>query len=193
MTNSVSKFGIEYDSLSDLVAFGVAPAVLLYTWSLSYYGKWGLVAAFLFVLCGALRLARFNIQIGIVESKVFNGLAIPAAAAVVVTGILLYNDRVGPGHCHHIIVPISAVILSLLMVSNVKYYSFKNLNYFARKPFMSFLLIVLVLLIVVAEPQIMLFSAMLGYALSGPVWFLIRFWERYRGSRTPVKNQPDSG
>jgi CDP-diacylglycerol--serine O-phosphatidyltransferase len=192
MTNSVSKFGIEYDSLSDLVAFGVAPAVLLYTWSLSYYGKWGLVAAFLFVLCGALRLARFNIQIGIVESKVFNGLAIPAAASVVVTGILLYNDQVGPGTCHHVLILVSVVILSLLMVSNVKYYSFKNLNYFARKPFMSFLLIVLALLVVVAEPQIMLFTVMLGYSLSGPVWFLIRMVERYRGPRAEVQKQPPS-
>jgi len=184
MTNSVSKFGIEYDSLSDLVAFGVAPAVLVYAWSLSYYGKWGSVAACLFVLCGALRLARFNIQIGIVESKVFNGLAIPAAAAVIVTGILLYTDQVGKGPYPHVLILVAVVILSLLMVSNVKYYSFKNLNYFSRKPFMSFLLIVLVLMVVVAEPQIMLFTVMMGYCLSGPVWFLMRMVNRYRGPRT---------
>ncbi len=184
MTNSVSKFGIEYDSLSDLVAFGVAPAVLVYTWSLSAYGKWGSVAACLFVLCGALRLARFNIQIGIVESKVFNGLAIPAAAAIIVTGILLYEDKVGKGPYPHILVLAAVVVLSLLMVSNVKYYSFKNLNYFSRKPFMSFLLIVLALMIVVAEPQIMLFAVMTGYGLSGPVWFLMRCGNRYRSPQT---------
>lgn len=193
MTNSVSKFGIEYDSLSDLVAFGVAPAVLAYTWSLSFYGKWGLVAAFLFVLCGALRLARFNIQIGIVESKVFNGLAIPAAAAVIVTGILLYDDRVGSGTCHSIFILLAVVALSLLMVSNIKYYSFKNLNYFSRKPFMSFLLILLALLIVVAEPQIMLFTVMLGYALSGPAWFLIRMIRRHRGAPPEAASQSPSG
>lgn len=193
MTNSVSKFGIEYDSLSDLVAFGVAPAVLAYAWSLSFYGKWGLVAAFLFVLCGALRLARFNIQIGIVESKVFNGLAIPAAAAVIVTGILLYDDRVGSGPCHSIFILLAVVALSLLMVSNIKYYSFKNLNYFSRKPFMSFLLIVLALLIVVAEPQIMLFAVMLGYALSGPLWFLIRMIQRHRGAPPKASTQSFSG
>jgi len=184
MTNSMSKFGTEYDSLSDLVAFGVAPALLVYSWSLSYYGKWGWVVAFLFVLCGALRLARFNIQIGIVESKVFNGLAIPAAAAVVASGILLYADQVGKEPYHHILILVAVVVLSLLMVSNVKYYSFKNLNYFARKPFMSFLLIVLALMIVVAEPQIMLFSVMMGYCLSGPVWFLMRLVNRYREPRT---------
>ncbi|OPY15859.1 MAG: CDP-alcohol phosphatidyltransferase [Syntrophus sp. PtaU1.Bin005] len=187
MTNSVSKFGIEYDSLSDLVAFGVAPAVLIYLWSLSSFGKWGSVTACLFVLCGALRLARFNIQIGIVESKVFKGLAIPAAAAVIVTGILLYEDKVGKGPYPHILVLAAVVILSLLMVSNVKYYSFKNLNYFARKPFMSFLVIVLALLIVVAEPQVMLFTVMTGYALSGPAWFLLRLVKRHRRPATEAQ------
>jgi len=186
MTNSMSKFGTEYDSLSDLVAFGVAPALLVYSWSLSYYGKWGWVVAFLFVLCGALRLARFNIQIGIVESKVFNGLAIPAAAAVVVTGILLYDYLVGEGPCHHVLIPVAVAILSLLMVSNVKYYSFKDLNYFSRKPFVSFFLIVLVLLIIVAEPQIMIFTFALGYCLSGPVWTLIKIVSHYRESRVQV-------
>jgi len=183
MTNSMSKFGTEYDSLSDLVAFGVAPAVMVYLWSLSHYGKWGVVASFLFVLCGALRLARFNIQIGIVESKVFNGLAIPAAAAVVVTGILLYDYLVGKGSFPHVLIPVAVVVLSFLMVSNVKYYSFKDLNYFARKPFMSFFLIVIVLLIIVAEPQIMVFIFALTYCLSGPVWMLFRILRRYRDSR----------
>jgi len=190
MTNSVSKFGIEYDSLSDLVAFGVAPAVLIYLWSLSSFGKWGSVTACLFVLCGALRLARFNIQIGIVESKVFNGLAIPAAAAVIVTGVLLYDYLVGPGPCQHILILAAVVILSLLMVSNVKYYSFKNLNYFSRKPFMSFLLIVLILLIIVAEPQVMIFTVALGYTLSGTIWTLMKMTASYRDSREQASKQP---
>src|SRR4030066_1046056 len=80
-TNTTSKFGSEYDSLSDVIAFGVAPAFLAYNWAMSFSGRWGWIAAFLFVLCGALRLARYNIQIGIIESKVFNGLPIPAAPA----------------------------------------------------------------------------------------------------------------
>ena len=173
-TNTTSKFGAEYDSLSDLVAFGVAPAVLVYTWGLMEFGKWGWIAASLFVICGALRLARFNIQIGIVESKVFNGLPIPAAAAVVATGILLYYKLGGTGTFHHILVLLGVFAIAVLMVSNIKYYSFKDLNFFAKKPFMSFLLIVCIMIIIIAETEIMIFTFALGYAISGPSWFLFK-------------------
>jgi CDP-diacylglycerol--serine O-phosphatidyltransferase len=174
MTNTMSKFGAEYDSLSDLVAFGVAPAVMMYTWSLFHYGKWGWIAAFLFVVCGALRLARFNVQISLIDSRVFNGLPIPAAAAVTATAVLMYYYLGGKGRFTDLIVIFSVVGLALLMVSSVKYYSFKDLNFFARQPFMSFFLMVLILIIVVAEPQIMIFTFSIGYALSGPVWLLAR-------------------
>jgi CDP-diacylglycerol---serine O-phosphatidyltransferase len=174
-TNTTSKFGAEYDSLSDLVAFGVAPAILVYTWGLSEYGRWGWLAASLFVICGALRLARFNIQIGIIESKVFNGLPIPAAAAVLATGILLYYKLGGTGTYHSIFVLLGVFAIAFLMVSSVKYYSFKDLNFFAKKPFMSFLLIVCVLYVVIAETEIMIFTFALGYALSGPAWFFFKF------------------
>ncbi|HUH67322.1 MAG TPA: CDP-diacylglycerol--serine O-phosphatidyltransferase [Syntrophales bacterium] len=174
MTNTTSKFGSEYDSLADLVAFGVAPSLLAYSWALSVYGKWGWLAAFLFVVCGALRLARFNIQIGLIESKVFNGLPIPGAAAVVSTGVMLYYYLGGEGHFNDITILISVVALSLLMVSSIKYYSFKDLNFFSRKPFMSFVLIVLIMVIVIAEPQIMMFTFAFGYSLSGPVWSLFK-------------------
>jgi len=174
MTNTTSKFGSEYDSLSDLVAFGVAPAILAYTWALSIFGKWGWLAAFLFVVCGALRLARFNIQIGLIESKVFNGLPIPGAAAVVATGVLLFYYLGGEGKFNDLTILICMVFLSLLMVSNIKYYSFKDLNFFSRKPFMSFVLIVFIMIIVIAEPQIMMFTFSLGYSLSGPAWAIIK-------------------
>jgi CDP-diacylglycerol--serine O-phosphatidyltransferase len=174
MTNTTSKFGAEYDSLSDLIAFGVAPSTLAYMWSLSAFGKWGWVASFLFVICGALRLARFNIQIGIVESKVFNGLPIPGAAAVIAASVLLYHYFGLEGHFENLIILVLVVALSMFMVSNIKYYSFKDLNFFARKPFMSFLLIVLVLVIVATEPQIMIFTFFLGYSLSGPIWSLYK-------------------
>jgi CDP-diacylglycerol---serine O-phosphatidyltransferase len=170
MTNTTSKFGAEYDSLSDLVAFGVAPAILAYHWALMSYGKWGWLATFLIVTCGALRLARFNVQIGIIDSKVFNGLPIPAGASVIATTVLLYFKLGGVGQFHHFYILIGTVIVALLMVSNIKYYSFKDLNFFARKPFMSFVLIIVILVIVVAEPQIMIFTFCFGYALSGPVW-----------------------
>ena len=173
-TNTTSKFGAEYDSLSDLVAFGVAPSILVYTWGLTGFGKWGWIAASLFVICGALRLARFNIQIGIIESKVFNGLPIPAAASVVATGILLYHYLGGEGKYHNIGILLGVFAVALLMVSSIKYYSFKDLNFFAKKPFMSFLLIVCVMFIVIAEPEIMIFTFALGYAISGPTWFLFK-------------------
>ena len=174
VTNTLSRFGAQYDSLSDLVAFGVAPAFLAYTWALSSYGKWGWMAAFLFVVCGALRLARFNIQTNLIESRIFNGLPIPGAAAVVSTGVLLFYYLGGAGKFNDLTILIVLVALSLLMVSNIKYYSFKDLDFFSRKPFMSFVLIILVLIIVAAEPQIMVFVFFLGYSLSGPAWALVK-------------------
>jgi CDP-diacylglycerol---serine O-phosphatidyltransferase len=181
MTNTTSKFGSEYDSLSDLVAFGVAPAILAYTWALSSYGKWGWLAAFLFVVCGALRLARFNIQIGLIESKVFNGLPIPGAATVLATGVLFFYYLGGEGKFNELFVLIVVVALSLLMVSSVKYYSFKDLNFFSRKPFMSFVLIVFILIIIIAEPQVMMFTFSFGYSLSGPVWTLFKIGKKAQG------------
>jgi CDP-diacylglycerol--serine O-phosphatidyltransferase len=170
ITHTTSKFGGEYDSLCDLVTFGVAPALLVYNWSLIAYGKWGWLAAFLFCVCGALRLARFNVQVGVMDSRVFNGLPIPGGASVVATGVLLYYYLGGEGRFSELPVLLGVVAVSLCMVSSIKYYSFKDLNFFSRKPFMSFVLIVLILVIVVAEPQIMMFTFAFGYSLSGPVW-----------------------
>jgi CDP-diacylglycerol--serine O-phosphatidyltransferase len=177
-TNTTSKFGAEYDSLSDLIAFGVAPSLLAYNWTMSFYGKWGWIAAFLFVVCGALRLARYNIQIGIIESKVFNGLPIPAAASVIATTVLFY-DYVGvEGKFHNYYLLFFVTILSFLMVSNIKYYSFKDMKLFVRKPFMSFFLLVILLILAVAETQIMAFIVFLGYAISGPIWSLIKLGQK---------------
>lgn len=170
ITHTTSKFGGEYDSLCDLVTFGVAPALLVYNWSLIAYGKWGWLAAFLFCVCGALRLARFNVQAGVIDSRVFNGLPIPGGAAVVATGVLLFYYLGGEGRFSELPVMLGVIALSLCMVSSIKYYSFKDLNFFSRKPFMSFVLIVLILVIVVAEPEIMMFTFTFGYSLSGPVW-----------------------
>jgi len=189
MTNTTSKFGAEYDSLADLVSFGVAPALLAYTWSLQDFGRWGWVAAFLFITCGALRLARFNIQIGIIDSRVFNGLPIPGAAAVVATGVLIYYKLGGVGHFNHVLVLISVLVLSLFMVSNIKYYSFKDLNFFAKKPFMSFVLIICILVVVIAEPQIMIFTFIAGYSLSGPVWLVAKV---YRQGLASMKEKRDT-
>ncbi len=179
MTHTTSKFGGEYDSLCDLVALSAWRRPFWSTTGrLLAYGKWGWLAAFLFVVCGALRLARFNVQIGVIDSRVFNGLPIPGGAAVVATGVLLFYYLGGEGRFPDLSIMIGVVALSLFMVSSIKYYSFKDLNFFSRKPFMSFVLIVVILVIVVAEPQIMMFTFAFGYSLSGPVWALCRLGRR---------------
>ncbi|MEA1970850.1 MAG: CDP-diacylglycerol--serine O-phosphatidyltransferase [Thermodesulfobacteriota bacterium] len=183
VTNTTSKFGAEYDSLSDLVAFGMAPAILAYSWALVSFGRYGWLAAFLFVVCGALRLARFNVQIGIMESKVFNGLAIPAAAVVIATAVLFFYYLGGEGQFNHVSVMGCTVALSLLMVSNIKYYSFKDMDFFSRKPFMTFVLIIFMLTVIVLEPQIMLFVMALAYSLSGPVWWLFKIAKKQNQKR----------
>jgi CDP-diacylglycerol--serine O-phosphatidyltransferase len=189
LTNTTSKFGAEYDSIADVIAFGMAPALLAYSWSLSIYGKWGWIACFLFVLCGALRLARFNIQIGIIESKVFNGLPIPAAAAVVATTVIFFDYSGAEGKFHNEFVMAFVIILSLLMVSGVKYYSFKDMSLLARKPFIFFFGSTVLLIIVVLEWETMLFVIMLGYAISGPVWWVIKYdRQRYLAAKEKKNN-----
>ena len=178
MTNTSTKFGAEYDSLADVIAFGVAPGVMAYMWSLSAFGKWGWAVAFLFVVCGALRLARFNVQLGIIDSKVFNGLPIPGAACVLATSVLLFYKLGGEGRFDNLSVIVGVFFLALLMVSNVKFYSFKDLNYFARKPFTSLVLIILILIVVYAEPEIMIFTFVTGYGLSGPIWSIYKLCHR---------------
>jgi CDP-diacylglycerol--serine O-phosphatidyltransferase len=194
MTHTTSKFGGEYDSLCDLVTFGVAPAILLYNWSLLSYGKLGWLAAFLFVVCGALRLARFNVQIGVIDSRFFNGLPIPGGAAVLATGVILFYYLGGEGRFPSWSIMIGEVAIALFMVSSIKYYSFKDLNFFSRKPFMSFVLIVLVLVIVVANPEIMLFTFAFGYSLSGPAWALFKLGRRllveFRAKKAQCPDQP---
>jgi CDP-diacylglycerol--serine O-phosphatidyltransferase len=174
MTGTTSRFGVEYDSLADLVAFGVAPGLLMYSWALKPFGKLGWLAAFLYVVCGALRLARFNVQVDTVESKRFLGLPIPAAASMVATCVLLFYHLGGSGSIRKVSVLILIYVLALLMVSNVRYYSFKDPDLVKRQPFGFLVLLIFLIIVVVAEPQIMLFSLMSCYALSGPVGYLFR-------------------
>jgi CDP-diacylglycerol--serine O-phosphatidyltransferase len=187
MTHTTSRFGVEYDSLSDLVAFGVAPSVLAYTWSLNSFGKWGWLAAALFTTCGALRLARFNVQIGVIDSRYFNGLAIPAAAIVVASTVLLYFYLGGEGTFPHVGILVGMISLSLLMVSSIKFYSFKDLHFLTREPFMTVVLAVILMIIVLAEPQVMIFTFAVSYAASGPIWWVLRTVRRLFGS---VKGEP---
>jgi CDP-diacylglycerol--serine O-phosphatidyltransferase len=181
LTATTSKFGVEYDSLSDLLAFGLAPALLLYEWALRPYGKWGWSVAFLFVVCGALRLARYNVQIDTVEAVSFKGLPIPAAAGMVVSTVLIFHkfDRPGPTENHVILAVV--FLLAVLMVSNVKYSSFKELDLRRRKPFPVLLGIIVLLILIVNEPQIVLFTIGVLYVAHGPVLSLV-LWRRQRAA-----------
>lgn len=188
MTNSTSNFGVQYDSLADLVAFGVAPALLVYLWALQPYGRYGWVAAFLFVVCGALRLARFNVQIGVIDPRYFNGLPIPAAATMVATTILMWHDFGNDTGGRHIVVLLMIYLLSFLMVSNIKYYSFKKFELFKRKPFPALVAAVLLFLVVAVEPFLLGCLLMAAYVISGPVLSLLLLLQRRRTAAASTTN-----
>jgi len=169
LTRTTSRFGIEYDSLSDLVAFGVAPGILVYCWALEPWHTWGWLAASLYVTCGALRLARFNVQYDNVEKRHFVGLPIPAAADVVASTVLLYYYFGGEGATHkHLIVLLVIYALGGLMVSNIKYFSFKEVNIHKRQPFWLLVAGIFLLKLLIAEPQLFVFTGATLFAASGP-------------------------
>jgi CDP-diacylglycerol--serine O-phosphatidyltransferase len=183
LTRATSSFGIQYDSLADLVAFGVAPGILVYQWALRTWGRWGWLAASLYVTCGALRLARFNVQIASVEKRHFVGLPIPAAADVIAATVLLYYWLGGEGETgKHIMMLLVIFAVAGLMVSEIKYYSFKEIRFHHRHPFSVLLLLIAVIYLTVGQPEVMLFLGIAGYALSGPVVLLSRW---LTGRRVP--------
>ncbi len=144
LTNTQSAFGAELDSLSDMVSFGVAPALVIYSWSLEGLGKLGWLAAFIFAAAGALRLARFNTQVLVADKRYFQGLPIPAAAGVLASMVWLCVDSEILGDIVSMMTAILAIIIAILMVSNVRYYSFKEIDLKGRVPFVAILLVVLV-------------------------------------------------
>jgi len=180
MTRTTTRFGVEYDSLADLVSFGVAPAFLVYGWALSQFGRWGWLAAFLFLICGALRLARFNVQINTVEKGQFNGLPIPAAATFVASIILLFYYLGGSGGFKHLALLLAIYVLAFLMVSTVKYNSFKDLEAFRRRPFNTLVVFIFLALLLAAEPQVMIFLFTSAYVVSGPIGELVDAVRRKR-------------
>lgn len=178
MTNTQSAFGAEYDSMSDMVAFGVAPALLSYKWALSELGNVGLAVAFIYAACAALRLARFNTQIGVVDKRWFIGLASPAAAGVVagLVWAISQHDVYGkdmPMIAGLLFAAVVAVV-GLLMVSNIKYYSFKDLDLKGRVPFVVILVAVLAFAVVFSDPPRVLLLLFLIYAASGPINLALR-------------------
>jgi CDP-diacylglycerol---serine O-phosphatidyltransferase len=184
LTHTTSRFGVEYDSLADLVAFGVAPGILVYTWALEPWGTWGWLAASLYVTCGALRLARFNVQIDSVEKQAFVGLPIPAAADMIAATVLVYYFFGGEGATHkHIIVLLVVYSLAALMVSSVPYYSFKDIHWRRRQPFSLLIAAIVAINLLIAYPQVVVFGAISLYLSSGPIWGALRWFRSGRERR----------
>jgi CDP-diacylglycerol--serine O-phosphatidyltransferase len=182
LSGAMSKFGVQYDSLADLISFGVAPALLAFSWALRPYGRFGWLAAFLFVVCGALRLARFNVQSSSGETKYFKGLPIPAAAAMIALTILLYLRLIETDLVKDIVILVMIYVLAFLMVSSIRYFSFKELDLARRKPFSLFIFLILSMIVIIMEPTIVLFGFIFTYVLSGPV-NTVRAWRRRKALR----------
>lgn len=179
MTNTSSAFGAEYDSLSDMVSFGVAPALVSFSWVLGDIGKLGWFAAFIYVAGAALRLARFNTQIGSVDKRYFIGLPSPAAAAAV--GGLIWTAvefNVDPQPFAYA-VAVYVALAGILMVSNALYYSFKDVDLKGKVPFLILAAIVLAVGVISIDPALSLWLLFLGYSISGPIFWLLR--KRKRG------------
>ncbi len=169
MTNTQSEFGAQYDSLSDVISFGLAPSLVMYEWSLASLGKLGWLAAFVYTAGAALRLARFNVQLAVADKRYFTGLASPAAAAVVAGMVWLGHDMGLDGVALNWLTFVLTAGAGLLMVSNMRYYSFKDLDVKGKVPFFAMLIVVLIFVLVSTDPPKVLFGTFLLYALSGPV------------------------
>jgi CDP-diacylglycerol--serine O-phosphatidyltransferase len=193
LTRSTSKFGAEYDSLCDLCSFGMAPAVLLYQWALYPYGRFGWLACFLFVTCGALRLARFNVQANIVEKSYFQGLPIPMAAGIVASSVLAFSDlEIDPVANMGLL--LMTFLLAFVMVSTFRYRSFKDLDLKERHPFRYLVIGVALLVVVALRPEVNLFIMFLTYAVLGAVFGLFRWGKSARKIKSnayiPPTNMP---
>lgn len=185
MTNTQSDFGKEYDSLADMVSFGLAPALVIYQWALVPLGKLGWSAAFLYAAGAALRLARFNTQVGKVDKRYFQGLASPAAAALV-TGLVWLGDDAGWGRPDLALPALClTVIAGVLMVSNIRYHSFKQLDFKNKVPFVFILAVVAIFVLLASDTPRHVFILAFLYALSGPVMTLLQLRQRRAGRNKP--------
>ncbi len=189
LTNTQTEFGAQYDSLSDMVTFGVAPSLLLYQLTLNQLGKIGWLVAFIYTAAVALRLARFNTQIETADKRYFQGLPCPPSAAVMAAfaSICYQNDW----H-NYLFVSILTAVLALfsatLMVSNLRYYSFKELDFKGKVPFLYVLIIIIVFVAIAVNPAIVLFVGSSLYALSGPVLTLMCMQKMRKQKQAAVKN-----
>lgn len=192
LTNTQTPFGAEYDSLSDMVAFGLAPSLVMYLWSLNGLGKLGWLAAFVYTAGAALRLARFNTKVGVADKRYFQGLPSPAAAAVISGSVWVAVDHGVAGTGISYLACLMTIAAGLLMVSNVTYHSFKEVDFRGKVPFFSIVIIMLVFAVVVVQPPLVLFAIFVGYACSGPLLFLLRL-RRRREKRRQAAEAGDSG
>ncbi len=183
MTNTQSAFGEQMDSLSDMVSFGAAPAIISYVWALQGLGRWGWIAAFVYCACAALRLARFNVNTTVVDKRYFQGLPSPAAAALVAGFIWLMTDQ-GVKRAD-LAWPMFGLALysGLTMVTNVPFYSFKDVHMKKSVPFAVIVLIALGIAVINIDPPIVLFGLFVIYGFSG---YLIYFWRKANGLQTSV-------
>lgn len=178
LTNTTSKFGVEFDSLADMVSFGVAPALVMFSWALGDLGKFGWSAAFIYVACAALRLARFNTQIDTADKNYFTGLASPAAAAIIASTVWVCHDLGLVGNEVpkelSVLVGLLTATVGILMIANFPYYSFKGIDLRHRVPFVVMIAVVLVFGLVTLDPPSILLVCFLTYAASGPVMQVIK-------------------
>ncbi|SEN08654.1 CDP-diacylglycerol--serine O-phosphatidyltransferase [Nitrosomonas marina] len=180
MTHSQSEFGAEYDSMSDMVSFGVAPALIMYEWALKEMGQLGWITAFIYCACAALRLARFNANIHVIDKRFFQGLPSPAAAALIAALVWVMLDFQVSGTDIKWLALIVTLFAGLTMVSNIPFHSGKDINLKKRVPFVTILLLVLFFFVLIpSHPPVVLFCLFLGYALSG---YIIKVW-RFGKSR----------
>nr|VFJ47334.1 MAG: CDP-diacylglycerol---serine O-phosphatidyltransferase [Candidatus Kentron sp. FW] len=184
LTNTESAFGAAYDSLSDMVAFGLAPALVVYQWSLISLGKLGWLVAFVFTASAALRLARFTVQVDTADKRYFQGLPSPSGAALLGVLVWLGVEYGISGKDVAAFVSLGTILTGILMVSNIRYYSMKEFDLKGKVPFISVLAIVLVFVMISIDPPLVLFSGFMVYAVSGPVLTLFQVRKRREARRS---------
>ena len=183
MTNTQSAFGEQMDSLSDMVSFGAAPALVAYIWTLNGLGRWGWIAAFVYCACAALRLARFNVNTGVVDKRYFQGLPSPAAAAMVAGFIWLASDAgLDPAAMRWVMFGIT-LFAGLTMVTNVPFYSFKDLSLKRSVPFAAIVLVALGIAVINIDPPTVLFGLFVAYGLSG---YVVLAWRKSKGRPSSI-------
>lgn len=182
MTNSCSAFGAEYDSLADMISFGLAPALLMYQWGLNDFGKLGWIIAFIYTVAAALRLARFNTQVDTADKRYFQGLPSPVAAALLASFVwMIETNNIETGFESYLSLFLTLVV-GLMMVSNIRFESFKEFSLKNKVPFVTLLLIVLIFSVVALKPAIILFFIILAYIIYGVVMTLVLL-QKTRASR----------